>query len=116
MDTCPSKEAHGAPEGFSFRVDGVFSIKGRGVVLTGQVLQGEVHKGDTAVCATGDGRRFPCTVWQIEQTQAAGQSGQPLCPDAASADGPFGGQYALGIAERTPQEFRPGDLLVSEGR
>ena len=113
MTPFSSKKNHSAPDGFSFRIDDVFSIKGRGVVVTGQVTSGEVHKGDAVVCAAADGRHFPCIVWQIEQTQSAGQSGQLLCPDTASADGPFNGHYALGIAERTPHEFHPGDQLIS---
>ena len=107
------KKSPSVSDDFAFRIDDVFSIKGQGVVVTGQVISGELHKGGTVVCAAADGHRFPCTVFQIEQTQAAGQSGRLLCPDTASADGPFEGHYALGIAERIPHEFHPGDQLIS---
>ena len=98
---------------FSFRVDDIFTIKGQGVVVTGQVTAGEVACGATVTCVTGTGSRFPCTIQQIEQPRPSGARGEFVHPDKASADGPFQGSYAFWIADRQPEDFHPGDRLIS---
>ena len=102
-----------APEGFSFRVDDIFRIKGHGMVVTGQVTAGEVACGATVTCLTVNGDRFPCVIERIEQPKPGGARGEFVHPDRASAGGPFQGSYAFWIADRQPENFHPGDRLIS---
>ena len=102
------------PAGFSFQVKDIFSIKGQGLVVTGQVTAGEVACGATVTCVTVGGDRFPCVIKQIEQPRPGGARGEFVHPDRASADGPFQGSYAFWIADRQPGDFHPGDRLISE--
>ena len=102
----------GASRAFQFRVDDIFSIKDRGVVVTGQVTAGEVACGATVVCVTVNGGRFPCVIKQIEQPHPENRR-EFVHPDRASADGPFQGSYGFWIADRQPGDFHPGDRLIS---
>lgn len=101
-------------EGFSFRIDDIFKIKGHGLVVTGRVTAGEVACGSTVTCVRADGDRFPCVIQKIEQPRPGGARGEFVHPDRASADGPFQGSYAFWIAGRQPEDFRPGDRLILE--
>lgn len=98
-------------ENFSFRVDDIFTIKGHGLVVTGQVTAGEVRVGAAVTCVRENGDSFPCVIKQIEQPRP-GARGEFVHPDKASADGPFQGSYAFWIADRQPEDFRPGDRLI----
>ncbi len=100
---------------FSFRIDDIFRIKDHGLVVTGQVTAGEIHSGATALCVPVNGSSFPCVIRQIEQPRP-GARGEFIHPDKASADGPFQGSYAFWIADRQPEDFHPGDRLVSENK
>ena len=64
-------------------------------------------------CVTVHGDRFPCVIRQIEQPRPDGARGEFIHPDKASADGPFQGSYAFWIADRQPEDFHPGDRLIS---
>ena len=108
-----SRKKEVPPEGFSFRTDDIFKIKGHGLVVTGQVTAGEVACGSQVTCVKADGTRFPCVIRQIEQPKPDGARGEFIHPDRASASGPFQGSYAFWIAGRQPEEFRPGDRLIS---
>ncbi len=107
------KKRPGASADFSFRVDDIFTVKGRGLVVTGQVTAGEVLSGAAVTCCTIGGDSFPCVIHQIEQPKPGGARGEFIHPDRASADGPFQGSYALWIADRQPEDFHPGDRLIS---
>ena len=98
---------------FTFRVDDIFRIKGHGMVVTGQVTAGEVSCGSTVTGLTVNGDRFPCVIQRIEQPRPGGARGEFVHPDKASADGPFQGSYAFWIADRQPEDFHPGDRLIS---
>ena len=111
-----SRKKEVPPEGFSFRIDDIFKIKGHGLVVTGQVAAGEVACGATVTCVTVHGDRFPCVIRQIEQPRPDGARGEFIHPDKASADGPFQGSYAFWIADRQPEDFHPGDRLISEDK
>ena len=102
----------GASRAFCFRIDDIFTIKGHGLVVTGQVTAGEVASGATVICVTAVGGRFPCKIKQIEQPRP-GVRGEFVHPERASADGPFQGSYAFWIADRRPEDFHPGDQLIS---
>lgn len=99
------KNSGEADAAFRFRIDDVCSTRGRGVVVTGQVLQGSLCKRSTVDCVTADGGRFSCLVWDIEAT------GSEPHPDDAQAGGNSDGRYSLWIAERSPDEFHSGDYL-----
>ena len=98
---------------FTFRVDDIFRIQGHGMVVTGQVTAGEVSCGSTVTCVTVNGDRFPCVIQRIEQPKPGEYRGEFVHPDKASADGPFQGSYAFWIADRQPEDFHPGDRLIS---
>ena len=104
------KKPQGA-ENFSFTIEDIFKIRGRGVVVTGRVTAGEVRKGDQVTCVTTDGRRFPCTIQAIEQPSKTPK--EFVQPGQASAGGPFGGSYAFWVGDRDSRDFRPGDRFVS---
>ena len=98
---------------FSFRVDDVFRIKGHGLVVTGRVTEGDIHSGAAVTCVTTGGEHFPCVIQRIEQPRPGGARGEFIHPEKASADGPFQGSYAFWIADRQPEDFHPGDRLIS---
>ena len=100
-------------ENFSFRVDDIFKIKGHGLVVTGQVTAGEVSCGSTVTCVTVKGDRFPCMIQRIEQPKPGEYRREFVHPDKAIANGPFQGSYAFWIADRQPEDFHPGDRLIS---
>jgi elongation factor Tu len=52
--------------GFRFTVEDVFSIKGRGTVVTGQVAAGRLAKGATVRLVRADGTQRDVTVTGIE--------------------------------------------------
>ena len=104
------------PAGFSFQVKDIFSIKGQGLVVTGQVTAGEVACGATVTCVTVNEDRFPCVIQKIEQPKPGEYRREFVHPDKASADGPFQGSYAFWIADRQPEDFHPGDRLISEDK
>ena len=60
-------------DGFQFRVDNAFSIKGQGVVLTEQITRDVIRKGDTVTCRKA--RHFPCTVRESKRFGPSPQSG-----------------------------------------
>ena len=64
----PTAPAAPAPTatGFRFTVEDVFSIKGRGTVVTGQVQAGRLQKGSTVRLARTDGTQRDVTVTGIE--------------------------------------------------
>jgi len=66
--TAPTAPAAPAPTatGFRFTVEDVFSIKGRGTVVTGQVQAGRLQKGSTVRLARTDGTQRDVTVTGIE--------------------------------------------------
>ena len=98
------------PQDFSFRIDDVFTIKGRGVVVTGRMTRGQVKKGSQVLCVTGEGRQFSCTIQDMEQPDP--ETRRPIHPDEARADGPFQGSYAFLIPNHGPEDFCPGDRLL----
>ena len=55
-----------AATGFRFTVEDVFTIKGRGTVVTGQVATGRLSKGATVRLARVDGTQRDLTVTGIE--------------------------------------------------
>jgi len=52
--------------GFRFTVEDVFSIKGRGTVVTGQVAAGQLRKGSTVRLVRANGEQRDVTVTGIE--------------------------------------------------
>ena len=64
----PTAPAAPAPTatGFRFTVEDVFSIKGRGTVVTGQVQAGRLQKGSTVRLTRTDGTQRDVTVTGIE--------------------------------------------------
>ena len=55
------------PAGFEMPVADVFSITGRGLVVTGQVLSGTIHQGDQVVVASLTGGSRSTVVDGVEQ-------------------------------------------------
>lgn len=70
--TTPSAPVPAAPvptapaTGFRFTVEDVFSIKGRGTVVTGQVAAGRLAKGSTVRLVRADGSQRDVTVIGVE--------------------------------------------------
>ncbi len=52
---------------FSMKTEGVFSLAGRGIAVTGEVALGEVHTGDSVKIMKSNGYNTNCTVVAIEQ-------------------------------------------------
>ena len=65
---------------FAMKIEDVFSISGRGVVVTGKVQAGTVRKGDAVVLRSAAGKTRRCRVTGIEkfrktlETAAAGEN------------------------------------------
>lgn len=92
-----------AREFFEMRVEDVFPISGRGVVVTGRIAAGVVRVGDPAVVRSESGEEKPCRVAGIE-TSAKGR-------DGASA-GENAGVLLSGVRR---EDIRVGDTLRSSG-
>ncbi|RMI32857.1 hypothetical protein [Nocardia stercoris] len=84
-------------EPFAYRVDDVFVLTGRGVVVTGTVIRGVIAAGDR-VRNTRTGRRLQCTGIEF----VCRRWGPPRDPAAVP--------LVFGGADR--EHFRPGDLLT----
>jgi len=51
---------------FAFRVEDVFSISGRGTVVTGRVASGEIRVGDEVAFTSPKGKAMTCAVIGVE--------------------------------------------------
>lgn len=95
---------------FLFRIDDVFQIKGRGLVLTGQVLRGSIKTGDQVAFGTPTLRElFPCIIGGIEHPDA--QTNKIMQVDCADKAGPYQASYGILIPDREPRLFRKGYYL-----
>ena len=89
-----------ASEFFEMRVEDVFAISGRGLVVTGKIAGGVVRVGDQAILRSGSGDK-PCRVTGIESLRKS--------RDAATA-GENVGVLLVGVRR---EEIKTGDTLRS---
>ncbi len=85
---------------FLFMVDDVFSIRGRGMVVTGTVLGGSVHEGQRVLLVRRDGSTREVMVKGIEKFK------QGLVKSAEKGE-----NVGLLLEELTKDDIGPGDIL-----
>lgn len=85
---------------FSLKVEQVFKIKARGVVITGEVAQGEVSVGEGVKIIKSNGQRIESTVVVIKQFGK--------CFDKAKK----GDKIGLILAGVTNEQISAGDIIV----
>jgi translation elongation factor EF-Tu-like GTPase len=92
FDSTVTDYVSSAPTGpFRLEIQDVFSITGRGTVVTGTVVSGRVSVGDTVGLRRGDGSRVELTVSGLEAFQGRITSAGPgdhigLLVDAVGRD------------------------------
>lgn len=85
-------------EKFAMTVEDVFSIKGRGTVVTGKVRSGSIHVGDTIALLRGAERR------RVEVTGI--EMFRKITEEAAAGD-----NVGLLLAGVDRDQVKPGDIL-----
>jgi translation elongation factor EF-Tu-like GTPase len=94
----PPPTTYGA--GFRLTVEDVFSIRGRGTVVTGRIETGTVHKGDTLQQTRADGATRDVTVDGIEMFRK-------ITDQAAAGD-----NVGLLLADLGRDDIGAGDVLT----
>lgn len=85
---------------FSIKVDQVFMVTGRGVVITGEVAQGEISNGDSVKIMKSNGQRIDSAVTGIEQFRK-------FLDKAKKGD-----KIGLMLAGVTKAQISPGDIII----
>jgi elongation factor Tu len=102
FDTTVTDYAATAPAGpFRMAIADVFSITGRGTVVTGTIETGRVSVGDRVGLRHGDGSRVEVVVTGVEAFQQVMTSAGP------------GDHVGVLLAEITRDEITPGAVLES---
>lgn len=86
---------------FSFTIDDIFTIKGRGVVVTGRIESGTIHKDDTVIIHTQKGT-IQSTITGIEMFR------QGLITSASEGD-----NVGLLLSGIDSTDVKPGDRVTS---
>jgi elongation factor Tu len=94
---------HEAADRFRFRIDGVFTIAGRGTVVVGFIEQGAVRAGDRLQLIRGDGTEGPVVVCRsVEFVDRSGwRPGDPVT-------------VGLIVPDLSGHDAARGDMLVGE--
>ena len=84
------------------KVEDVFSVKGRGTIVTGKIQNGDLHRGDDAVLLRSDGSRIATKVVGIETFRKALQTAEP------------GQNVGLLLDGVKKEDVERGDLLIAQ--
>ena len=93
-------DSGGNSSGFELTVEDVFSISGRGTVVTGRVSRGELSQGDRVLIRGREGRVLETKIGGIESFRKARRS---------AAEGDVVGLLLKGVRK---DQVEPGDILT----